>query len=63
MTIQEKFNALGAYKITLIQRKDEWKHWRLWLNRENENDYEYIVEKPTIEECLDCAIEYINSLK
>lgn len=62
MTIQEKFDFLGKYKLTFIQRPDQWKHWRLWLNREEES-FEYICEKPTIEECLDMAIEYIRSIK
>ena len=60
LTIQEKFDKLWGYEIRLMQRQDEWKHWRLWLKRSSPTDYEYIVEKPTIEECLDRAIEYIE---
>lgn len=61
-TIQEKFNKLWKYEITLIQRQDERKHWRLWLDWKNEDTYLYICEKPTIEECLDMAIEFIENL-
>ncbi len=62
MTIQEKFNLLGKYTIKLVQWQDKRKARRLWLNRDKGN-YEFICEKHTIEECLDCAIEYVNSLK
>ena len=60
LTIQEKFNKLWGYELKLIQRQDHRKHWRLWLNRNSPTDYEYIVEQPTIEECLDRAIEYME---
>ena len=56
--MEEKFKKLSKYKITLIRWDDEWKHWRLGLNWEGENNYEFICEKPTIDECLDLAIKY-----
>ena len=58
--MKEKFDKLGEYKITLIQWKDEWKHWRLGLDWKSEHDYTFICEHPTIEECLDSAIAYLK---
>ncbi len=49
------------YDVTLIQWNDKWGHWRLGLNWIDSENYEYIVEKPTIEECLKATFEYINS--
>lgn len=58
--MQDKFDKLGKYEITLRKWDDEWGHWRLGLEWEGENRYEFICEKPTIEECLDMAIKYVN---
>ena len=58
--MEEKFEKLSRYKITLRQWKDEWKHWRLGLDWNSETDYEFLCEKPTVEECLDCAISYLE---
>lgn len=58
--MEEKFKKLGMYEITLIQWQDDYKHWRLGLDWKDENQYFFICEKTTIEECLDCAIEYIK---
>ena len=64
--MQEKFDKLGEYKITLIQRPDGHKHWRLRISKTNKEwyfteEYEYVIEQPTIEECLDRAIRYIET--
>lgn len=58
--MEEKFKKLGLYEITIIQWQDDYKHWRLGLDWKNEDQYFFICEKPTVEECLDCAIEYIK---
>ena len=58
--MKDKFDKLGKYEVTLIQWQDEWKHWRLGLDWKNDQEYEFVCEYPTIEECLDCAIAYIN---
>ncbi len=58
--MKEKFNKLGKYEITLVQWQDKWQHWRLGLDWKSEDDYEFICEKPTIEECLDLAIKYVE---
>lgn len=60
--IEEKFAKLWKYKITLIQRDDEWKHWRLWLDRECDW-YERICENATVEWCLDMTIKYLKDEK
>lgn len=56
--MEKLFEELSQYKITLIRWRDEWGHWRLGLDWNNENDYEYIVEESTIKKCLEKAIEY-----
>lgn len=58
--MEEKINKLSRYQITLIRWNDEYKHWRLGLDWKSKNDYYFICEKPTVDECLDCAIAYIN---
>lgn len=60
MNLQDKLEILWDYQITMIRWKLDWKHWRVWLNRESETDYFFIVEKPTIDECLDECIKYHN---
>lgn len=60
---QDAFNQLGKHKITLIRWDDDWKHWRLGLDWKNENDYEYLVERPTVAECVKYAIEYVKESK
>lgn len=57
--MKHKFDQLGAYRITLIQRPTS-KHWRLWLNWRSEYNYLYLCEYPTIDECLDSAIDFIS---
>lgn len=57
--MEEKFRQLSNYSITII-RWDKNGDWRLGLNWED-NDHEFIVEKPTVEECLDEAIKYVNN--
>lgn len=59
----KKFELLWKYEITLIQWPDKRKHWRLWLNRENWEEFKYICEAETIDKCLDMAIEYVSKLK
>ena len=66
MTIQEKFNKLWDYQIVFIQRDDKPYHWRLWLHKRKMDwsfykEFEYVVEQPTIEQCLDRAIRYIET--
>ena len=61
MTMNEKLYKLSQYKITLIRWKDEWKHWRLGLDWNSEDDFFFVVEKPTINECLNEALNYINN--
>jgi len=64
--MKDKFDKLGKYKITLIKWNDEWGHWRMWIDNRNDDkdsdddESEFICEKPTVEECLDSAIAYIN---
>ena len=60
--IEEKFAKLWKYKITLIQRDDECKHWRLWLDRECDW-YEWICENATVEWCVDMTIKYLKDEK
>ncbi len=60
-SLQNKFNKLSAYEVRLIRWNDERGHRRLWLDRVDENNYFFIVEKPTIEECLDSAIDFLSS--
>ena len=60
-TIQDKFDKLWQYRITLIQRNDKRKHWRLWLNKEWIKEDIYLIEQPTIEQCLDRAIRFIET--
>lgn len=60
MKTEEKLKLLGYFKITLIQWKDEFGHWRLGLDWENEDEYYFICEYKTIDECLDSAIKYLK---
>lgn len=55
--IQEKFNLLSDFPIQLIRRDDKRGSRRLWLDK-TRDDFEYLCEKRTIEECLDCALIY-----
>lgn len=61
--LQDKFDKLSRYEITLIQWRDKYKHWRLGLDWKSESEYYYICENPTIEKCLDMAIEYVETHK
>jgi len=56
-------DGLNTYDITLIQWQDEWNHWRLGINWVDEDNYLYIVEQPTVQECLTKALEFIKELK
>lgn len=58
--MEEKFEKLSKYKIKLIKRQDE-QAWRLWLNREDEYNFLFMCEKKTINDCLDCAIDFIKT--
>lgn len=61
---EDIFNKLWAYKITLLQRPKD-KSWRLWLNSEDTdwtmNILSYLIEQPTIKECIDRALDYIEN--
>ena len=56
----EGFYLLSKYRITLIRWDDEWGHWRLGLNWNGKDDYFYIVEMPTIKECIDEAVNFVR---
>lgn len=60
MDMSEKLEILWWYQITMIRWLTDWKHWRVWLNREDARRYDFIVEKPTVEECIDECIKYHN---
>jgi len=61
--METKYYKLDKYAIKLVRWNDEYGNWRLGLNWNSENDFVYICEKPTVEECLDSAIEYVENLK
>src|SRR3990167_7998999 len=43
---------IGSQKMLRIEQwKDEHKHWRAGIEWYGENNYEFIVEKPTLLEC------------
>jgi len=69
-SIENKFNKLWKYKITLLQWpawKSPWRlriqsPWEDWLFTDDVwNDFDYLIEQPTIEKCLDRAIRYIET--
>lgn len=54
---------LGSkYFLTIVQWKDK-SAWRVGLDWKNEHDYEFICEKPTLIEALECAYGYANGMK
>lgn len=60
-TVEDKLTFFGSlgYEITLVQWQDEHKHWRLGLDWKDKDNYFYICEMPTIEECVDRALLFI----
>lgn len=59
MSDAEKLDAIGLRytSVTLIRWKHEPQHWRGGLDWSND-DFEFIVEKPTISEVIDALYKY-----
>jgi len=59
--IEKLTKEIGSKYMLRIERwKDEYKHWRAGLDWYGENDYTFICEKPTLEECLLLIKEFID---
>jgi hypothetical protein len=60
-TILEKLEYIGSKKFLTIKRwNDDWKHWRAGIEWNSEDDVEFVCERPTLEECLDDIIDFID---
>lgn len=51
----------GRDTLRIEQWKDEYKHWRVGVNWFDKDRYDYIVEKPTLEECLENVLDFYKS--
>ena len=61
MTFQEKVDYISTRKRLHIERwKDEAKHYRAGIDWYGKNKFEFICEQPTLEQCLDMIIEYMD---
>jgi len=60
-TLEEKIIEIGSVKALRVERwRDEYKHWRAGIEWYGEGDYEFLVEQPTLEKCLDIIIRYLD---
>jgi hypothetical protein len=61
MTFQEKVDYISTRKMLRLERwrNDEAKHYRGGIEW-YENKFEFICEQPTLEQCLDMIIEYMD---
>lgn len=55
---------ISSEKMLRIERwRDEYKHWRAGIEWYSEDRYEFIVEKPTLLECLQAIRDYMLNRK
>ena len=64
MNIKKEIEEIGSqYSLRLEQWQDSAGYWRAGLNWYGEDNYEYICEHKTIEECLKSIKDYIAEEK
>lgn len=60
--MNEKIEKIASIKMLRIERwRDSYKHWRVGIEWYGENEYEFVCEYPTLDECLDKIIWYIDN--
>jgi len=58
MTVEEMIEKIASFKMLRIERwRDKWGHWRAGIEWYSEDEYEFLCEKPTLKECLECILE------
>jgi len=63
---EEKIRYIGANKMLRIEQwrdaegRPEFQSWRAGIEWYGEDDYEFICEYDTLDECLDAIIKYID---
>lgn len=68
-TLEQKIDFIGTQKMLRIERwrdkenREQYMSWRAGIEWYSQDLYEFICEYPTINECLDKIIDYMNSKK
>lgn len=61
LTLEQKIEYIGSKKmLRLEQWRDEHGAWRAGIEWYSSDRYEFICEKPTLDECLDLIIQYMR---
>lgn len=61
VTFEEKVKFIGSkYVLRVEMWRDGSQSWRAGIDWFGEDMFEFICEQPTLDECLDLIIKYIN---
>ncbi len=61
MNIKEKITYIASKKSLRIEQwRDGHGHWRAGIEWYDQDNFEFICEKHTLEECLDMIIEHMK---
>lgn len=56
----DKIDYIGSRKMLRVEKwRVENGHWRTGIEWYGEDRFEFICEKPTIDECLDLILDYM----
>lgn len=59
--LESIMNAAENNVLRIERWRDEYKHWRVGINWFSEDEFDFVVEKPTLEECMLAVDEFLTN--